>query len=276
MTEQEAQTLAAKLTRIWMPDGSFGEGASWKFHDGNFEYSAQINDELKMRFGGGPLGGESGFHLKRSREGQTAGHLYCAQNGAYVRSSNPQVGESAEEFAQFAEFYSSLMRGYCWLSGCPIELSESEQETWTGWRQNREETGRGKATHPPQWEVQRVAVAFDVDSVTVVRRITGVHYEGLCSDVLVTWELGDPNARVKSIQVGERSYCGVYLSSGQWEWEPGREGHEQIARGLYRLGFEDEGVLSQLDSPLTGHDKIELRLSMPREFWPPKWIEEAG
>ena len=49
--------------------------------------------------------------------------------------------------------------------------------------------------------------------------------------------------------------------------------NELMARGLYCLGFEDEGVLSQLPQ-LSAHEKIELRLSFPREFWPKRWLDE--
>ncbi len=51
------------------------------------------------------------------------------------------------------------------------------------------------------------------------------------------------------------------------------DGH--LARGLYCLGFEDESILSQLPK-LTAHEKLGLRLSMPREFWPKKWSDEEG
>lgn len=50
-----------------------------------------------------------------------------------------------------------------------------------------------------------------------------------------------------------------------------------MARGLYRLEFEAkekvEDVLSQLPE-LTAHEKLELRPSFPREFWPQKWLDE--
>lgn len=46
-----------------------------------------------------------------------------------------------------------------------------------------------------------------------------------------------------------------------------------MSRGLYCLGFENPAIMSQL-SPLSAHEKLELRLSMPREFWPPQWWAE--
>jgi hypothetical protein len=59
-----------------------------------------------------------------------------------------------------------------------------------------------------------------------------------------------------------------------WWLDPLPQFHEFIARGLYRLGIEDEDILSQLNHPFTAHEKLELRLSMPREFWPQKWLDE--
>jgi hypothetical protein len=46
--------------------------------------------------------------------------------------------------------------------------------------------------------------------------------------------------------------------------------NELMARGLYRLGFDDPALSSQLPE-LNAHEKLELRLSMPCEFWPKTW-----
>ncbi|RYX83241.1 hypothetical protein EON83_15345 [bacterium] len=49
---------------------------------------------------------------------------------------------------------------------------------------------------------------------------------------------------------------------------------EPMVRGLYCLGVEDkeEQLLLSINSPLSAHEKLELRLSMPREFWPQSWM----
>ena len=47
-----------------------------------------------------------------------------------------------------------------------------------------------------------------------------------------------------------------------------------MARGIHRLGIEEEYVWGQLNVIFTAHEKMELRLSMPREFWPQKWMDE--
>ena len=52
--------------------------------------------------------------------------------------------------------------------------------------------------------------------------------------------------------------------------------NELMMRALYCLNFEEEGVFQKLNSPLSAHEKMELRLSMPREFWPHKWHEEES
>jgi len=52
------------------------------------------------------------------------------------------------------------------------------------------------------------------------------------------------------------------------------DANELMSHGLYKLGFEDESVLSQLPS-LSAHERLELRLSLPREFWPVTWLEEV-
>jgi hypothetical protein len=50
-----------------------------------------------------------------------------------------------------------------------------------------------------------------------------------------------------------------------------------IGRGFYKLGYDysllEERFRVQL---LSAHEKLELRLSMPREFWPQKWLEEEA
>ncbi len=52
---------------------------------------------------------------------------------------------------------------------------------------------------------------------------------------------------------------------------------EPIVRALYQLGYDCSLLENQARRPpLTAHEKLELRLSMPREFWPKKWLEEVG
>jgi hypothetical protein len=81
----------------------------------------------------------------------------------------------------------------------------------------------------------------------------------------------------------ELSGCGAFLfmaASSGGRWEQGGVDihfthHSRMARGFYCLGIEDEATWRQL-LPLSAHEKLELRLSMPREFWPQKWLDEEG
>ena len=49
-----------------------------------------------------------------------------------------------------------------------------------------------------------------------------------------------------------------------------------LLRGLYRLGFEDEDALGELNASFSAHEKMELRLNFPREFWPKRWLDEEN
>ncbi len=52
---------------------------------------------------------------------------------------------------------------------------------------------------------------------------------------------------------------------------------EHMGRTLYLLGInmEDEEWLAPLNVNLSAHEKLELRLALPREFWPQKWREDG-
>ncbi|BCM88420.1 hypothetical protein IAD21_00251 [Abditibacteriota bacterium] len=86
-----------------------------------------------------------------------------------------------------------------------------------------------------------------------------------------------------TVEYAERSISLLKVPSihDEIEWDfsltlhPNSEFHDLFARVLYRLGFEEESVLSQLPT-LSMHEKLELRLSMPREFWPKQWLDEEA
>ncbi|RYX80949.1 hypothetical protein EON83_26435 [bacterium] len=43
---------------------------------------------------------------------------------------------------------------------------------------------------------------------------------------------------------------------------------------IYKLGLDLEPLQRVFNLTLTYHEQLELRLSMPREFWPQKWLDE--
>ena len=137
-------------------------------------------------------------------------------------------------------------------------------------------------------EAQRLAVAFgletfDLDDEDHNRRGYWTDYWGEWQGQLIMWTIELVSASFTHISTDEDSRTSSLSEEWprgekkQWDVYPLRHPHLDalMARGLYRLGFEDEGVLSQLP-PLSAHEKLEVRLSMPREFWPQKWRDEEG
>jgi hypothetical protein len=49
----------------------------------------------------------------------------------------------------------------------------------------------------------------------------------------------------------------------------------EMARVLFKLGHDTSFIEEHFDT-LSAHEKLELRLSMPREFWPQKWLDEEA
>ena len=134
----------------------------------------------------------------------------------------------------------------------------------------------------------RVAAAFGVRffgplTLNPAKRKLDSHFNGRTKQqVEITWVLNLLSVEWITIYVfggggKDERYCSVDRNGGSIFLCSHIDSHynEIMARGLYCLGFEDEAILSQLP-PLTNHEKLELRLSMPREFWPKTWQDEAN
>ena len=131
-----------------------------------------------------------------------------------------------------------------------------------------------------QWELKRVGAAFGIREWIVddgPNQVNGVSYEG----AVVSCGVDLNTARFIGVQVkGPNNATSIIYDEGWihsspqsfWNCEFHPVTSSLMFRGLYRMGF-DESVLNQLPA-LTAHEKLELRLSMPREFWPRKWLEE--
>jgi hypothetical protein len=127
---------------------------------------------------------------------------------------------------------------------------------------------------------RRIAAAFGVEEWEhIAGEFRPLHFKARTSDprIYIRWEMyGEPIAFESALlSFGEESCC-VQYDAHYRAWTIDNEGKiplELMAKSLYRLGFENENVSSQLPE-LSAHQKLELRLSLPREFWPPKWLEE--
>jgi hypothetical protein len=74
-----------------------------------------------------------------------------------------------------------------------------------------------------------------------------------------------------------------------YDWSSGPERIDLIGPSLFasspgcasmdtqrRSPLSDAGKFVNLNYVFTAHEKLELRLSLPREFWPKKWLDKAN
>ena len=128
-----------------------------------------------------------------------------------------------------------------------------------------------------EWEVRHVAAAFGVEAWEKAKLDEGcLTLDSAEFSCVVSLSR---NCVIAFCTHTGDSYCDIHtrgLESALFELLECRSSStciSRMARGLYRFGFKDESVLSQLPE-LTDHEKLELRRSMPREFWPQKWLDE--
>ncbi len=140
-------------------------------------------------------------------------------------------------------------------------------------------------------EAQRIVMAYEVTSFQsyegksfVVGNVpSAIHFKGAWkgdSHTRLHWTIDGADATLLKLSLDrdvefclltkdkEGKHKFVSLSYAKRDLKQG------MACGLYRLGIEDEEALSELNSTLSAHEKLELRLSMPREFWPKTWPNE--
>jgi hypothetical protein len=132
-----------------------------------------------------------------------------------------------------------------------------------------------------EWEARRVAAAFEIQAMIPAWNGVKHHFLGKTPDgVSVTWEIKPPSTHWTRIRVhGGEEWSLIESSERGWYFAPntGLYFDEVLAYGLFRLGFEDEKIWSELPPlSLSAHEKLELRLSLPREFWPKTWLDEEG
>lgn len=131
-----------------------------------------------------------------------------------------------------------------------------------------------------EWEARRVAAAFGVEEweqVSAASEAEGKYLRYRGEDI--EWQIDIMDGDVFSIEAGDaqENYCHLFNYPDYWVIDPSdAQQNERMMRGLYRLGIEDADVLAELNHSLTSHEKLELRLSLPGEFWPKTWIEEEG
>jgi hypothetical protein len=127
-----------------------------------------------------------------------------------------------------------------------------------------------------EYEAKRVAAAFGVKITGYVVDSLGAAYFNE-DDALVPfyWSLSK-EGELECLSIGSHDgsgMCEVRCLDGVWFCFPCEAYNERMGRSLYCLGIEDEGVWEQLGCCLSGHDKMELQISLPLQFWPDKWLD---
>lgn len=134
-----------------------------------------------------------------------------------------------------------------------------------------------------QWEAHRVATAFGVEKwgedVWFMHTDASL-FSGTKGELEVVWRI-NPEGYACHFRVGNGGIHDCTVTWREMAWSSKTYGsHPEynalMARGLYCLGIDAPSVVAKLNSPLSAHEQIELRLSMPREFWPPSWLEAAS
>lgn len=125
-----------------------------------------------------------------------------------------------------------------------------------------------------EWEARRVAAAFGVENVFSWRRGNLAYFAGDCAGARINWQFNVDTGELVRLEQGNFAEGVVNFNPIVAGVDPEEGANVQLlARGFYRLGLDEEAALARLPS-LSAHEKMELRLSMPREFWPKMWIDE--
>ncbi|RYX82367.1 hypothetical protein EON83_19920 [bacterium] len=139
MTEQEAEVMAAWLTRVW----NIKEGTDeWEVeYERFFKFEGSITSNVHFEMTGGLISPT----LTRTEEKNTdVGHFtgLAYNNGKHsiqvmemrkkyhVVSLWPSDGEHSEILQDFVAQWLPFFRRGCWLSGCDIEASPHEKMEW--------------------------------------------------------------------------------------------------------------------------------------------------
>lgn len=137
-----------------------------------------------------------------------------------------------------------------------------------------------------EWEARRVAAAFGVKEwIEFFPKASAedrAHFEGKAKSHWVHWVFIRHDTHLLYIYVGERNdehnYCSFsnysFDNHARYQCHPHRDYNRHMARGLYLLGFEDKILFMELAQTLSTREKLELRLSLPREFWLKTWLDE--
>ncbi|RYX80244.1 hypothetical protein EON83_29545 [bacterium] len=133
-------------------------------------------------------------------------------------------------------------------------------------------------------EARRVAAAFELETWSQTPPYPAdlyVEFEGYVGGILVDWDV-DNTGQIGAVGVKSKDNDWIQvINYAEYGWRFDEEWRGQanpilknfFACGLYRLGIERENLFTFLGQSFTAHEKLELRVSMPREFWLKEWFD---
>lgn len=144
MTEQEAQALARRWIRIWMPDRANSlpprgdnhprnsedfQGVFWDFEFTDWRsirLTARVAFDALLMVDESYDGPHYAFWLVGY--GDATGKIQCEMGGTQPGQVAIQNYDSKDQ--SFAIKWLPFFRRGCWLSGCPLEASAHEKAEW--------------------------------------------------------------------------------------------------------------------------------------------------
>lgn len=180
----------------------------------------------------------------------------------------------------------------------PLASCKWATETHVGDKGRIRRVDAGELSRAIHWEARRVAEAFgikDWSSVPVVGSATRFGFTGECGGidgedgsrqeeaggqvgVALLWMVA-PGVRVDYLCLGDSladQECSLLYDRTLDRWKlcsQLRHAH-LLACGLYCLGIVADTLAVEFDLELSLEQKEQLRLTLPREFWPKAWLEE--
>lgn len=125
-------------------------------------------------------------------------------------------------------------------------------------------------------DTRRMLAAFGVENVIFWEQDESLFFAGDCEGERINWDFNIHTGKLIRLEQGTFGDGVVKFNPFSAYLNPDEGANvELFARAFYRLGFDEEAVLAQLPL-LSAHEKIGLRLTFPREFWPKQWIEEEA
>lgn len=137
-------------------------------------------------------------------------------------------------------------------------------------------------TEKTEWQVRMVVAGFEVKEWKKEESETVWVFKGHTWRLIpVLWTIDKGSGHWAKMSVGsgpDEAWFEIDQATATADFRLGNpQCNELLMQGLYRLGVDSNDLLREFSVGLfSAHQIMELRLSLPREFWPQKWIDEEA